>query len=121
MRHPLNVPGDFYVTNDCCISCLVPFEKAPEHLFYNEEAMHCYVCRQPDTELEQERMVQAIHAADLGCIRYAGNEPYVLNRLTEIRQPDQSDVNSQKIYPWEKPSRGLLEIVTKLWQRFRHK
>ncbi len=46
-RHPLNVPGDFYVEDGRCVSCLVPFEAVPELLRYEEEASHCYVCQQP--------------------------------------------------------------------------
>ena len=27
----LNVPGDFYVEDGCCVGCAVPFEEAPGH------------------------------------------------------------------------------------------
>lgn len=76
--HPKNVPGDFYVEDGCCVSCDLPKSVAPEHFEY--ENGHCYVCRQPRTELEILKLIGALEAQDLNCIRYQGTD----NKTIEI-------------------------------------
>ena len=78
-RFHLNVVGPFYVEDGCCTLCGVPDTEAPD-LFAEAEG-HCYVHRQPNTSGELERMLSAISCAELGCIRYAGDDPAILEQL----------------------------------------
>ena len=89
--HPLNVPGDFYVEDGCCVSCLVPFEAAPEVLKYDEAAAHCFVARQPASPEEKQQMVIAITLSEVRCIRYRGQDPAVLAQLIQQGEQDQCD------------------------------
>jgi len=78
-RFHLNVIGPFYVEDGCCTLCGVPDTEAPD-LFAEAEG-HCYVHRQPNTSEELEQMLSAIGCAELGCIRYAGDDPAILEQL----------------------------------------
>lgn len=86
-RHPLNVPGPFYVENGPCITCHAPATQAPELFGFFEEPpelrgySHCYVRRQPATPDELNRMLQAIEAACCSGLRYCGDDPAILGRL----------------------------------------
>lgn len=75
--HPLNVPGDYYVQNQCCTMCNVPFVVAPQ-LFGEVDAgdggLHCFVKRQPETDAEHALMLEVIASAELACIRYRGRD-----------------------------------------------
>jgi hypothetical protein len=89
--HPKNVPGPFYVVDGCCTACGVPLSEAPG-LFTFDEAHHCYVERQPRTKEEFDRAFHAVWAAELGCIRYRGDDPEVLRRFAELGEPHLCDV-----------------------------
>ena len=78
----LNVLGPFYVENDCCTMCGVPWDRAPELFGYNDE--HCWVKQQPRTEAELETMFDVMATQELGCIRYRGSDPKTLLRLTDL-------------------------------------
>lgn len=88
-RHPLNVPGPFYVEDGQCINCLAPAEKAPELFGHFEEppglrgCSHCYVKKQPDTPAEVARMIAAIEASCCSGLRYCGDDSDVLSRLQQ--------------------------------------
>lgn len=69
---PENVPGDFYVEDDCCLRCEVPMAEAPEHFAFSERS--CYVCKQPQTTAQVDRMINAMQAQELECIRYRGKQ-----------------------------------------------
>jgi hypothetical protein len=71
--HRLNVVGDFYVVDGCCTACGVPTVDAPT-LFSWDEADHCYVSRQPSNSEESTQMLTAMSHAELGCIRYRGQD-----------------------------------------------
>jgi len=45
--HPLNIEGDFYVENGCCITCDLPRTLAPDMFRYTAQKDHCYVYKQP--------------------------------------------------------------------------
>ncbi|WP_328285521.1 ferredoxin [Myxococcus sp. NMCA1] len=47
--HPMNVPGDFYVVDQCCTACGVPTHIAPETFATERLGGDCYVQRQPTT------------------------------------------------------------------------
>lgn len=88
-RHPLNVPGPFYVEEGQCIICLAPREKAPEMIGFFAEPTglrgysHCYVKRQPVTPEETGQMVRAIEASCCAGLRYCGDDPAILATLAE--------------------------------------
>jgi hypothetical protein len=81
------MPGDFYVEDDCCTMCAVPFTDAPELFGTTQDPrgyQHCFVKRQPMTAGELDRMVSAIRHAEFGCIRYRGTDRLIQLRLIEI-------------------------------------
>jgi len=76
---------DFYVESTCCTSCGVPQSIAPELVGWQrgkDSAFElCYWIRQPANDDELKRAIEIIHAQELGCHRYAGNDPRILRRL----------------------------------------
>lgn len=91
--HPLNVPGDFYVEDNCCTSCGVPQSVAPT-LFpiMDESFQHCYVSKQPSTEAELAQMLDAIRGAELACIRYRGPNLEIRVRIRTMAGADYYEV-----------------------------
>lgn len=89
LPHPRNAPGDFYVEDGCCISCGMPFQSASALFEYDDG--HCYVKRQPASAEEVDAMVDAIGLADVGCIRYKGNQRVIQIRLVEAGEGAQCD------------------------------
>lgn len=89
LRHPLNAPGDFYVEDGCCLSCDVPVETAPELFAYADG--HCHVKKQPSTPAELFRMIRTLREQEIGCIRFAGEEPALLRRIVEAGQGHDCD------------------------------
>jgi hypothetical protein len=81
--HPANVPGPFYVQDGCCISCGVWEDVAPDLLAWlpNSKVPHCYVARQPETDAEFGRMMQAMQVGEVDCIRVHGCRPHWAERL----------------------------------------
>src|SRR5258706_366757 len=45
------------------------------------ESSHCIWKRQPETADELEQSFAAFDASEVGCYRYAGNDPTVMNRI----------------------------------------
>jgi len=84
-RHPLSVPGDFYVENGYCMACGVPESIAPDLIGNTEETeitlWHCYWRKQPKTDKEIKQAIDILHSQELDCHRYAGNDPKILKRL----------------------------------------
>ena len=93
---PYSVAGDFYVEDDCCTMCGVPEIEAPD-LFggfgpnFQGLTEQCYVKRQPISKVEYEQMLNTIARADLGCIRYAGTEPKLIELLIHLGEQEQID------------------------------
>jgi hypothetical protein len=85
--HPANVPGDFYVEENCCTMCGVPFIESPK-LFGvvtdDEDYDQCYVKQQPATQQELDEMIKTISAAEFQCIHYSGHDRAVQRRLVQI-------------------------------------
>ena len=83
--HPKNVPGDFYVENECCVLCGVPQEIAPD-LFspLDEDGEHCFVRAQPETPDQVQRIIEVIQAAEYRCIRYAGKDVEIRKRIRDV-------------------------------------
>ncbi len=89
--HPANVPGDFYVEDGCCISCMVPHTVAPDLMGMTEDKGHCYVCKQPATPQEFDRMLEAFEVQEVDCIRYKGADRAIQIRLIKASSGDQCD------------------------------
>lgn len=89
--HPLNVAGPFYVEEGCCLMCDLPRQVAPDMFKYTEDKDHCFVYKQPQTEEQLGRMIEAIKFADLACIRCRSRDPHLLRLLREQHQENQCD------------------------------
>ena len=83
--HPANVPGPFYVEDGCCIFCGVWEDIAPDLLAWSGEGAsdHCYVARQPETDEEVGRMIEAMRVNDVDCIRVRRCGAALARRLKE--------------------------------------
>jgi hypothetical protein len=91
--YPKNAPGDFYVENDCCITCEAPYHEAPELISHDEEGGgHCYFRRQPQTTEEIERAIRACWVSCVECLRYAGHDPEILKGFRAIGHAHLCDV-----------------------------
>jgi hypothetical protein len=111
--HAKNVPGDFYVENECCTSCGIPFDEAPGHFQYDEVG-NCFVRRQPATPDEVRRMINAVHASEMKCIRYAGTEPDTLQRLVAVGETNRCDALPEEPEP---PPKDVKKVWWALWRR----
>lgn len=91
--HPANVPGAFYVEDGCCISCGVWEDVAPDLLAWleDDDVPQCYVQRQPETDDEFVRMMQAMHFGEVDCIRVRTCRPDWIERLHREGLGDQID------------------------------
>lgn len=93
--HPANVPGPFYVEDGCCITCGVWEDVAPDLLAWLEgDRPHCYVQRQPETDDEFERMMEAMQIGEVDCIRVHACKPDWIERLRNEELGDQIDPES---------------------------
>ena len=92
--HPRNAPGPFYVEDGYCISCDAPRSEAPDLMGTDdgEGGYHCYFRKQPQTRDETERAVRACRVSCTQAVRYAGNDPAILDRLRQLNSAESSDV-----------------------------
>jgi len=79
-RMPLNADGDFYVEAETCLRCLAPENQAPELMGF-EEPNGCFFRRQPETSSEVEHAINAVHYSCVQALRYAGDDPSIIERL----------------------------------------
>src|SRR5688500_2767990 len=86
--HPENVPGPFYVEDGRCITCGVPAEIAPDMFDWAKGDSHCFVSRQPCNPKQLDRMLHAMWAGEVDCIRYRGTDPAIARRIAEFGQED---------------------------------
>jgi hypothetical protein len=81
--HPKSAPGDFYVEKGQCLECGVPRVVAPDLVGWTDEKLrHCFWKKQPETPAELDRAIAVLEAQELGCHRYAGTDPAILNRIS---------------------------------------
>ncbi len=73
----------------CCTSCGVPESLAPELFGDSEDS--CFVKRQPSTPGEIDRMLRTMVTSELGCIRYAGVSPKIIERLARCSEGQLAD------------------------------
>jgi hypothetical protein len=80
--HPESAPGDFYVINGECITCGAPHSVAPDLIGWAKDPEHhCIWKKQPETEQEMAQAFDAFAASCVGCYRYAGNDPFVIQSI----------------------------------------
>lgn len=80
-RHPDTVPGDFYVEQECCLSCGVPITVAPDLIGQADDGWHCLWKKQPSTPEELDQAIEIFRQQETNCHRYAGNDPNILSRI----------------------------------------
>jgi hypothetical protein len=82
-RHPESASGDFYVVNGECIACGAPHAAAPDLIGWTENSdyEHCIWKKQPGNSFELEDALQVFQVAELGCHRYGGADPYIIDRI----------------------------------------
>ena len=98
-RFRLNAPGDFYVVDGQCITCMAPHGVAPELMGFHAApagGSHCYFARQPRNTTEVEAAVAAVTHSCCEALRYAGSDPDVLERLVEKGASDACDILAEK-------------------------
>jgi hypothetical protein len=85
-RYPRNAPGDFYVVADSCIDCRAPYHEAEDLMEHDWEAdyPHCYFRKQPETPEEIERAISACNISCIKAVRYAGDDPAILQRMRQV-------------------------------------
>ena len=69
-KNPLNVPGEYYVTEDC-LACEACQDAAPSHFRYDANSQS-YVFRQPSTSEEEAKCRQALLGCPMAAIRDDG-------------------------------------------------
>jgi hypothetical protein len=89
---PKNAPGPFYVEKGCCICCEAPSHEAPDLMAQDEDGGHCYFRRQSETPEEVERAIRACRASCVRAVRYAGDDPEILQRFRQLGSIDPCDV-----------------------------
>jgi hypothetical protein len=94
--YSLNVDGPFYVEDGCCLFCDLPRAIAPDMFKFSKTNDHCYVYKQPETNEELHRMVEVVACADLGCIRYRGNDKRLIRYLRMKGCAEQCDSDTTK-------------------------
>src|SRR5262245_64370856 len=80
---PKSSRGDFYVVKDECLACGMPHVVAPDLIgWVDQQPPHCYWKKQPETPGELERAIEVLESQDLECLRYAGTNPAILDRVS---------------------------------------
>ncbi len=98
-KYPENTQGDFYVKNQACIACGAPESVAPDLIEHSKkEYGHCYFKKQPQTQDEINRAIEAIAVSCISGLRYGGKDEKILKRLYEIGEAEQCDHKPIGIY-----------------------
>lgn len=97
-RYPENVQGDFYVQNQACISCGAPQAEAPDLIEHTKlDYGHCYFKKQPETQEEIERAINAMSVSCIAGIRYGGKDKSILKRMYESGLQAECDYSLENI------------------------
>lgn len=73
LKFKQNVPGKFYVDQEC-IDCNLCSEIAPDNFVRNEEDGHDYVYKQPENDSETELCNEALESCPVEAIGNDGND-----------------------------------------------
>lgn len=69
----------------CASPAGAPHAVAPDLIGWAQvgsgEPDHCIWKKQPEREPEIEQAIMAFEASEIGCYRYAGTDPRVINRI----------------------------------------
>jgi hypothetical protein len=105
-RFPEGEMGDVYVEYGVCTSCGAPQAEAPDLIDHSaNEWSHCYFKKQPKTEEEIERAINAIQVSCISGLRYGGKDEKILKRLYEAGEAEQCDnkpTGNYKMIVWKK-------------------
>jgi len=105
-RYSENSQGDFYVEDGVCTSCGAPQAEAPDLIDHSKLLYgHCYFKKQPETDDEIERAINAIAVSCIAGLRYGGTDEKILKRLYEIGESEQCDhkpIGNYKTIIWNK-------------------
>ena len=103
---PAAEPEDFYVENGVCTSCGAPQAEAPDLIDHSDKDWgHCYFKKQPETDEEIERAINAIAVSCISGLRYRGKDEKILKRLYEMGEAAQCDyepIGHYKLIVWNK-------------------
>jgi hypothetical protein len=81
--HPESSQGDFYVEKGQCLACGIPHVVAPDLMGWAiDDVDHCIWRKQPETPVELEQAIKVFDMQELGCHRYSGADPAILERIT---------------------------------------
>jgi ferredoxin len=72
-KYPMNVPGKFFVDNQC-IDCDLCREDAPNNFSRNDDEGYLYVSRQPTTPQEERDCKNAMDGCPVEAIGIAPND-----------------------------------------------
>lgn len=114
IRDPRNAPGPFYVEREMCLLCGVPPHEAPDLILLDNDG--CYFQKQPETEEELARAIEAMSLACCGAYRYGGDDPDVIRRLLATRV-DRCQIDRLDPAPPE-PSAGPNPRRNRPWWRW---
>jgi ferredoxin len=84
-RYSDNVPGKFYV-NDDCIDCDLCQEIAPNNFCRNDDEGHSYICKQPENDEELTACQEALEACPVVAIGDDGDSTGIQEEHREISQ-----------------------------------
>jgi hypothetical protein len=77
-----NAPGDWYTTG-ACMACGAPEDEAPDLLSpLTDDDLETYFGRQPTTPDEVARACRAAEACCVSAVRYGGQDPAIIRRLS---------------------------------------
>ena len=92
MRLKDNAEDDFYSVHGACIQCGAPQSVAPDLIDHSEtETGHCFFRKQPQTNDEIDRAINAVVVSCISGIRYGGKDEKILNRLYELGYANECD------------------------------
>jgi hypothetical protein len=124
--------GGFYVQPGCCTSCGVPQSVAPDLVGWtNENHPQCYWIKQPENADELNQAIKLFQTQELGCHRYSGHDPAVLQKLPtedcDHFRPDQKlkrDPDFTSFGPAPTFALSISEehnVFSRMWRRFLRK
>ncbi len=87
-----NAEGNFYVENQSCVTCGAPQAEAPDLIDHSKRDYgYCFFKKQPQTEEEIERAINAIAVSCVFALSYGWKDEKILKQLYEIGEEKQCD------------------------------